>query len=95
MNADKTIISYQLFIRVYLRSSAADLFFRPSRHSNLEYQLQRELALPRRVGGANGAEGGTGRLGVRYPDVRVVQNIEELRPELHPGPFSDPEILVD
>ena len=62
---------------------------------SLEHQLQGELALPRRVGGADGPEGGTGRLSVRYPEVRVVQNVEELRPELQPRLFADAEVLVD
>src|ERR1035438_5315114 len=64
-------------------------------HSALEDQLQGELALSRRVGAADGPEGGTGGLGVRYPEVRVVQNVEELRPELQAGLFADPEVLVD
>src|ERR1035441_10225033 len=58
-------------------------------------QLQRKLALPRRIARADGPEGGTGRLRVRYPEVRVVQNVEELRPELHPGLIADAEVLVD
>src|SRR5664280_698948 len=81
MNADK-----ETLIRVYLRSSAAN---------DLENQLQRKLALPRRVAGADGPEGGAGGLRVRYPEVRVVQNVEELRPELHPGLIADAEVLVD
>jgi hypothetical protein len=77
----------RLLIRVYPCSSVARIL--------LENQLQGELALPRRVGGAYGPEGGTGGLGVRYPEVRVVQNVEELRPELQPRLFADPEVLVD
>src|ERR1019366_478445 len=80
MNADK-----EALIRVYLRSSAAN---------DLKNQLQRELALPRRIAGADGPEGGTGRLRVRYAEIRVVRKVEELRPELHFGPFPDAEVLV-
>src|ERR1035438_6878089 len=82
MNADA---DKETLIRVYLRSSAAN---------DLENQLQRKLTLPRRIARADGPEGGTGRLRVRYSEIRVVQNIEELRPELHPGLISNPEVLV-
>jgi|HubBroStandDraft_4_1064222.scaffolds.fasta_scaffold2345340_1 hypothetical protein len=95
MNADKNLISYPLFDRRLAALIGGSSFFRPLRHPDSEYQLQRELALPRGVGGPNGAEGGTGRLGVGYPEVGVVQNVEELPPELEPGPFADPEVLVD
>src|ERR1035438_6353744 len=61
----------------------------------LEHQLQRELALPRRESRADGAKGGVGGFRVRYPEIRVVQNVEELGPELQPGLFADLEVLVN
>src|ERR1035438_3199580 len=80
MNADK-----ETLIRVHLRSSAA---------SDFEYLLHLLLALQPRIASADGPEGGPGRLRVRNSKIRVVQNVEELRPELHPGLISNPEVLV-
>ena len=60
-----------------------------------EHQLQRELALPRRERRADGTEGGIGGFRVRYPEIRVVQDVEELRPELQPGLFANLEVLVN
>src|SRR5271157_23858 len=62
---------------------------------SLENHLQRELDLPRREGGANGPEGGIGSLRVRYAEIRVIQEVEELRPELQVGALAKVEVLVD
>src|ERR1019366_3072573 len=58
-----------------------------------ENQLQRELYLPRWIGVSNGSESRTGGLCVRYAEVRVVENVEEIRPELQLGFFEDPVVL--
>src|ERR1039457_7030227 len=81
-------------VRERSRRYISDLVMAPM-IAGSEDQLQGELDPPRGIGGADGAEGGTGGLGVRYPEIRVVRNVEELRPELQPDLFHDPEVLVD
>src|SRR5690242_2352717 len=60
-----------------------------------EYQLQCELPLPGRVCRTDRAEGGARDLRVRNAEIGVVQNVEELRPELQPRPLPNVEVLVD
>src|SRR5579859_3214426 len=53
----------------------------------LKHQLQRKLDLPRRINSPNRPECRIGNIGVRPDKVRVIQNIEELRPELYSHSF--------
>src|SRR5664280_2162417 len=53
-----------------------------------EHQLQRELDLPRRIGAADGPERRIGDVAGGRPEVRAVQQIEELRAELHGHAFA-------
>jgi hypothetical protein len=59
-----------------------------------EHQLQSELDLPRRIRGANGSESRAGGLGVRNAEIRVIEDVKELRPELQLGLFADAEVLI-
>src|SRR5581483_1713133 len=65
--------------------------------SSLKHELQRKLDLPRGEGGSNRAERGTGDVGRRRAEIGMVQDVEELRPELQRHAFArrNPEILVD
>src|SRR5579885_1332194 len=62
----------------------------------LKHELQGELNLPRRKRGSNRSKTGIGDIRRRRPEVRVVQNVEELRAELQGHSFArgDPEVLV-
>ena len=61
-----------------------------------EHELQGELDLPPRKRTANRSERRGGDVGRWRPEVRVVQDVEELRPELQRHAFArrDPETLV-
>src|ERR1039457_2521539 len=61
----------------------------------LECRLQCELNLARRVRIPNRAECGVAGLGVRNPEVGVIQDIEEFRAELQPHGLAHAEGLVD
>lgn len=67
-----------------------------------EFQLQSELDQAGKVNRVGHlAEGGTGEGSVRRPELRVVEEIEQLRPELDPhsfvdgGPLEHGEVEVD
>ena len=75
----------------------AGLAGRTPNRSASEEQFQSELNLPRGKRRTNGSERRTGDVGTGPPEVGVVQEIEELRPELQGQAFAcrNLETLVD
>src|SRR5215813_4887161 len=59
----------------------------------LEQELQRELNQPWRLRRLNVVEGRRTDITIRQPEVRVVQDVEKLRPELERFVLGYPDIL--
>jgi len=59
-----------------------------------EGQFEAELKIPRRVHlGVDHTRGGRADGGVRQPELRAVERIERLKPELHVNPLFNRKIL--
>jgi hypothetical protein len=63
------------------------------RPCSLKQQLQPELNVPWVAGGSDAAEGWGAEKVVRQVEVRVIEEVEGLRPELQIDAFSEPSVF--